>query len=241
MNSLKGSETAKSGFENEKFVVAKFNNWKEDIDAQQWLMIMEYNISEIQSVKAKILHGYKTDVNVQIKFKQAIHTENIQIKLVSIKTGFNQVDKRWLVNYQKLWNIPSDTFKILQYFTGELAPYKKFTRDARRMFLDEMSFEEQENVVNWFKQNKTLVLTDIIKGRGEFSAGWVLVINKIENSINWTLKNIDEFLQYYSEGDVVISPKGSLYIGKVTMQRKGGDGGRKTANMLQFKLKIRSL
>jgi len=27
-----------------------------------------------------------------------------------------------------------------------------------------------------------------------------------------------------------------LHLGKVTMQRKGGDAGRNTANMLQFKI-----
>ncbi|MCR2123219.1 type II restriction endonuclease, partial [Campylobacter upsaliensis] len=31
-------------------------------------------------------------------------------------------------------------------------------------------------------------------------------------------------------------PQGSLKIGKVTMQRKGGDGGRESAKMLQFKI-----
>lgn len=30
--------------------------------------------------------------------------------------------------------------------------------------------------------------------------------------------------------------KRKLKLGRVTVQRKGGDGGRKTANMLQFKV-----
>lgn len=37
-------------------------------------------------------------------------------------------------------------------------------------------------------------------------------------------------------GEVVFSLQGSLKIGKVTMQRKGGDGGRESAKMLQFKI-----
>jgi hypothetical protein len=48
---------------------------------------------------------------------------------------------------------------------------------------------------------------------------------------------MDEVLQKMGlDGDVKISPRGSLYIGKITMQRKGGDRGRPTANMLQFKI-----
>ena len=33
-----------------------------------------------------------------------------------------------------------------------------------------------------------------------------------------------------------MTPRGSLKIGRITVQRKGGDNGRKTANMLQFKI-----
>ena len=34
----------------------------------------------------------------------------------------------------------------------------------------------------------------------------------------------------------MFSLQGSLKIGKVIMQRKGGDGGRESAKMLQFKI-----
>ena len=79
-------------------------------------------------------------------------------------------------------------------------------------------------------------MSDIIKGRGQFSAEWILVAQKVNNDARWVLKNINEALQHYSDGDVTITPRGSIKIGKVTVQRKGGDNGRDTANMLQFKL-----
>ena len=37
-------------------------------------------------------------------------------------------------------------------------------------------------------------------------------------------------------GDIIVTDKGSLRIGRITMQRKGGDGGRESAKMLQFKI-----
>lgn len=234
----KGSQTAKAGFQNEKYVAEKFNNWTKDKDAQSWLAIMGYKLHEIEKVTASILSGYKTDINIQIqiKLKSAIDTENLQVKLVSNKKGFNQVDKRWLKHYQELWEFSDDIYKILQYFTGEIQPYKNETRDKRRMFFDEMSKDEQIQILNWFKEHKMLILSDIIRGRGQFSAEWVLVIKKTDNQMSWALKNINEVLQHYSIGPVEFSPKGSLNIGQVKMQRKGGDSGRKTANMLQFKL-----
>ncbi len=234
----KGSQTAKEGFKNEQNICDKFNNWQHDNEAKQWLSIMQYKLNEIEYVKAIVLHGYKADVNVQvqIKLKLAIDTENIQVKLVSIKKGFNQVDKRWLSHYKEMWNIPDNIYKLLQYYTGEIKPYKNNVRDARRMFINEFSENEQKILLKWLSNNKTLILSDIIKGRGQFSAEWILVAQKLDNNARWILVNINEALQHYSTGEVKISPKGSIYIGNVTMQRKGGDGGRDTANMLQFKL-----
>ena len=234
----KGSKTARDGFENERSICEKFNDWANDAEARCWLGIMNYSLQEIEYVRAVVLHGYKADVNVQvqIKLKTAINTENIQVKLVSNSKGFNQVDKRWLKSYNELWDIPEEVYVLLQYFTGEIEPYKPETKDARRMFLNEMTVEEQNLVLNWLLSKKMIILTDIIKGRGQFSAEWVLVAQKVSSNARWVLKNINEVLQHYSEGSVEISPRGSINIGRVGIQRKGGDNGRETANMLQFKL-----
>lgn len=233
-----GSITAKNGFKNEKEIAAKFNNWKNDIEAECWLKIMGYEISMIEYVKAVVLSGEKADLNVQIqiKLKQSLDVENIQVKLVSGKRGFNQVDKRWLKKYDELWHFDKEVYETLQYFTGEILPYKN-TRDKRRMFLDEFNEKRLKSLIEWFDKNKVLILSDILKGRGEFCAEWVLVIQKSEENIKWVLKNINSVINYFfDDGKIKISPRGSLKIGKVTMQRKGGDGGRKTANMLQFKI-----
>ncbi len=240
---LRGSQTAKNGFRNEQDIANKFNHWQTDPEAQQWLTIMQYDLNEIENVTAVVLHGYKADINVQvqIKLKNAVDTENIQVKLVSNSKGFNQVDKRWLSHYQQLWNIPDNVYEILEYFTGEKLPYKAGTKDSRRMFLNEMETDKQNTVIKWFQQNKTLILTDIIKGRGQFSAEWVLVAQKTQANSRWVLKNINEALQHYAEGDVSVSPRGSIQFGRILVQRKGGDGGRDTAKMLQFKLDPTSL
>jgi hypothetical protein len=47
-----GSKTAKGGFANEKAICKKFNAWKKDIEAQEWLKIMGYDINKLDSVKA---------------------------------------------------------------------------------------------------------------------------------------------------------------------------------------------
>lgn len=102
----------------------KFNNWQTDFEAQRWLVLMEYNLEEIEFVKAVVLSGYKADIQVQItiKLKEVIDVENIQVKLVSNLKGFNQIDKRWIDKYVEMWNIPNEIATLLKEYTGEILP-----------------------------------------------------------------------------------------------------------------------
>lgn len=235
-----GSQTARNGFRNEDSVVNKFNNWQKDEDAKKWLCIMKYDLNKIEYVKAEKISGEKTDVQVQvqvtIKLKKVIERENLQVKLVTIERGFNQVDKRWVDNYAELWNIPSNVTKLLKRYTGELSPNIPNPRDSRRMFVDEFSEQDRNRLLRYFRDNKALIVNDILKGRGRFSAEWMLVAQKIKNNARWTLKPINIVVNYFGNGDIVATQRGCIHIGRITVQRKGGDAGRPTANMLQFKI-----
>jgi hypothetical protein len=178
------------------------------------------------------------DLGAKVKLKNLTDIQNLQVKLVSNPKGFNQIDKRWLKSYRELWEIPDNIYELLAYFTGELSPKIENTRDDRRMFADEFSKEEQESLLNFFKDNKTLIVNDILKGRGRLSAEWMLVILKLKetDTIQWALEPINKVLNHFGNGEIFITPRGSFKIGNITIQRKGGDNGRETANMLQFKI-----
>jgi len=103
------------------------------------------------------------------------------------------------------------------------------------MFITEFTKLEQMQVLEFFKENKALILNDILRGRGQFSADWVLVAQKVKENARWALQPMNKVINHY-DGEVKISPQGSINIGKVGVQRKGGDGGRPTAAMLQFKI-----
>ncbi len=235
-----GSKTAKSGFENEDDVVAKFNNWQKDLDAQEWLIAMNYKISEIESVTAvKVPGHHKADVQVQvsIKLKKEIGLENISLKLVTTSTGFNQIDKREIDKYVEMWGIPPDITEALKLFTGKTKPRVEGLKDPRRMLLTEMPEEIQNIIVEFFSNNKILIVSDLLKGNDEFSADWFMVIWKIPNeNPKWIIKDINFVMNFYGNGEVRITKQGSLAIGKIGMQRKGGDGGRPSSQMLQFKI-----
>ena len=199
---------------------------------------MGYRINEIERVTAVTLHGHKTDVQVQVTIvtRKAIGIENLSVKLVSNPQGFNQIDKRWVDSYVEMWGIPVDVACLLKLFTGAVRSARPGLKDSRRMFLSEMMLPERQKVIDFFTANKVLVVSDIIRGSGPFSAGWMLVVLRQSRGDRWVLRSINEAMNVFAHGEVSISPRGSLHIGRILMQRKGGDAGRATATMLQFKI-----
>lgn len=213
---------------------------------------MGYDLTEISKVEAYMIRDIiknsnvkdkgnpKSDIQVQVTIflKNIPDPQNISVKLVSSQSGFNQIDKRRIDKYREMWKIPDDIVLSLKYFTGEVEPidFGFGLSDDRRMYLNQLNLESQRNLINFFEDNKITIISDIIKGRGAFSAQWMLVVHKVtDTESKWAFKSINEVINHYSKGEVKISPKGSLNIGKLTAQRKGGDGGRESAKMLQFK------
>ncbi len=230
-----GSRTAKEGFKNETEIAGKLNNWRADEEARRWLIAMNFELDDIESVSAAKPHGEKADVQLKIKTKAGEFTEGISIKLVSNPVGFNQIDKRRLAQYARMWDMPQDVATALKMFVGETKPHKA-SRVPERMFLNEFEAETQRKVVEFFRAKKAEIVDDLFRGDGPFAARWFLVALKGTDKPRWILRSTTDAAKFFSEGDVTITRNGNLRIGRITMQRKGGDGGRETAKMLQFKI-----
>ena len=269
MNKIElGSKTAKGGFANEKAICRKFNAWKKDKEAQEWLKIMGYDIKKLDSVKAiqvptrikktdlskfevkeeeyeQFVRFKKADAQIRIiiKIGNILKIENLSLKKANSDADYNQIDKRTVADYQEMWKFDDEIAFWLKLFTGELNPknysrktgIKKF-RDKRRLFLSEMPETIQKEIIEFFKRNQIIIISDIIKGRGGLSANWMLVtrLNREIKTTTWTLIDINVVMNFLGSGDICISPKGSLYIGKITMQRKGGTPD---PTKIQFKIK----
>ena len=263
-----GSRTAKGGFRNEKVICNKFNNWKNDNEAKQWLTIMGYDINRLDSVTAihiparikksdldrfgiteqdyyRFSKFQKADAQIKIiiKIGDILKIENLSLKKANSDADYNQIDKRKVDDYQTMWRFDDKLAIWLKLFTGELIPHENIEiidkiqpRDERRLFIDEMPENIQTKIINFFNKNRIIVISDILKGRGSLSADWMLVtkINKEENTTTWILKDINTVMNFYGQGKVILSSRGSLRIGKITMQRKGGTPD---PTKLQFKFK----
>lgn len=247
-----GSQTAKGGFKNEKHICEKFNNWKIDSDVKEWLKIMNYDFNKLDSLEAikiptlikkidlqkynittdeyeKFIRFKKADAQLKLilKIGDIIKFEYLSLKKANKGADFNQIDKRSVNDYKKMWNFNNEITKWLKLFTGETKPDRKVFKnlyDNRRILLNEMSENIQKIIIKFFDDNKYLIISDILKGRGGLSAGWLLVtrLDTDTNKIDYVLKDINTVINFYSQGKTYITQRGSLFIGKIFMQRKGG-------------------
>ena len=232
----KGSQTAKDGFKNEDEIRDKFNNWKNDADAREWLKAMGIHANAVESVVASKPHGKKADVEIVVKsIDGPTYKHGISIKLVSSATGFNQIDKTWVATYAKKWKMPQAVHDALKLFVGEVLPTKS-GRDPKRMYLNELDEAAQKAVLDFFTTNKDEIVSDLFAGDGEHAAGWVMVAYKATADTRWVIRSSADTIKFFADGPVEFTRAGNLKIGHITMQRKGGDGGRETAKMLQFKI-----
>lgn len=231
----RGSQTAKNGFRNEADIRAKFNNWKTDADAREWLTAMNYQPDQVRTVIATQPHGQKADVEVAINVGTEQRVERISIKLVSSSNGFNQIDKRWLAKYAEMWDMPASVVQPLKLFVGETPP-RPGSRHQERMYLNELPLSSQQAVLDFFAKNKSQIVSDLLIGDGPHAANWFMVTLKGPEGSRWLIRNAGDAIRCFSHGDVVLTRAGNLKIGRIGMQRKGGDNGRETARMLQFKI-----
>lgn len=136
-----GSKTAKGGFVNEKAICGKFNSWKKDEEAQEWLKIMGYSVMKIDSVKAiqiptrikkseiekfgisnedseDLMRFKKADAQIRIVITigDILKIENLSLKKADSDADYNQVDKRLIDAYQEMWSFDNEIASWLKLF-----------------------------------------------------------------------------------------------------------------------------
>ncbi len=112
-------------------------------------------------------------IRVVIKIGEILKIENLSLKKAYSNADYNQIDKRNVDSYQEMWWFDDEIAVWLKLFTGEITPKEadKFSsaispRDTRRVFIDEMPENIQKKIISFFENNKILVVSDILKGRG---------------------------------------------------------------------------
>lgn len=235
-----GSATAKAGFQTEKDIVELLNQKPLAKHARELLRHLDPNLADERNVCANTVARSKADIEIKVESNRgSLSHFPCQVKLVSNDRGYNQIDKRWTEDYRQLWDMPLPVADALKLYSGDIKHGAQGMRDERRLFADELDINQQNLILEFLSKNKMKIAQTVFKGTESPYAEWLIVVLAIakQSNLNGTfVYPMDEVISFYFDEDPTITPKGNFKIGKVTLQRKGGDRGRPTANMLQFKI-----
>lgn len=261
-----GSATARGGFDNEKAIAEAFRT--NGAFSNQCLEFMGYRGGRvigavtvpsklgIQSAKTilemptdptpakleEITRQQKADVRLTIEHSGQTVTVNLSLKKANKKADFNQIDKRSVDTYQKLWGFDEEISLWLKLFTGALdrVIFERHTKgletDKKRHRLKFTAFPEtkQQLILDFLSANKTRLIEDVVRGRGSLSADYIVVTRQAGISKEVHLCKASDAVSYLQQGEVKKSPRGSIEFGKLTIQRYGGSP---KPDLLQFKIK----
>lgn len=222
---ITNSQTAKNGYKEERFV-CEFLNSKEVPEKyrgeETHIPVPGVYKSDIQSSDGK----FKAQVK---KYKQR---------------QFQQVDRHWVKDY--ISNIPEwekngDILKNLCEIPLS-ADGKHVDKSQRRKILSTKNYSEQElqDFLQVLENGKKTFLKYIFQGTvSEHAPEYIIGVEydkKIRKSL--TIYKISDVIDYLSNSSFTISKRKTVIcLGDcLSLQRKGGDAGRKGGNQLQCKL-----
>lgn len=234
-----GRSIALSGKNSEK-------NFRDFIETKRGLIHLEKELHmKAKSAMAHVLAGRgKTDITVSLLTKNKNFDLNISLK--KYKANFNQIERRSVSSFSELYNAPKDVIRLLDLFVGNLDPINyngKKTKSNKRMFLNEFSIEDQNKIISFFQRIIRPLIKNLLVGFDTKNKPSILALSPSEtNFSDCRLMTMDEAInKLIGDGKVSITPRGSLKIGNITLQRKGGDNGAESANDLQWKFKPKDL
>ena len=203
---------------------------------------MNYDPTKIEHLCAQTTRkmGFFNKADVLILIDDRVEWVSVKKFVIS----FNQMDKRRIGDYAKAWNMPEEVTEIFKRYCGEhryrpqdLLDEKRLRgiSDERRFKMNELSQVQREQVLDFLNENKRKIVRDVVHGSGKASAKWMLIVQEENgNPIRSAIVPMSLIIEYCS-GGASITDRGNIRLGELTIQRKGGDAGRATARMLQFK------
>lgn len=258
-----GSKTARGGFKIEDMIGEMFKNWKKYPDAKKWLKKMDYGLDTIEEISINIpKQGRKADVILKIKIEGRGKCKVEKISVKKVNGNYNQVDKRDVDSYVKMFNLSEKVKKGLKKMVGEenytppdlvekgelkaseldeLYDYNYSKPEKpRRLAFTELKSNEKQAIIDELSKKKEKIIRRILAGKNE-EVDWFLVVRAKKDedeeeyeAEEFIFESIEETISRLSKGEVRPSPRGSsIRMGKVTIQRKGGTP---VPTKLQFKI-----
>ena len=166
--------------------------------------------------------------------------KGISMKTYKPDVSFGQANRGSLDTYVEELGISYGVAETLRAFVMK-------NSEGERTMLKDAPASEQNELLNFFRVYQRQIISHVLRGKAKaaLKADWLLLheakendwISKVGNRSFWHLYPMAMVIDCCCSVAPAITKSGNLVLGLgLTMQRKGGDGGAKTANDLQFKL-----
>jgi hypothetical protein len=231
------SQTAKNGY-NEENLVCKDLTSKPIKEILISILGNEYNDCN------RIIGNHKCDIQTDNKI--------IKGQVKKFKKGqFQQLDRHWVSNLiQYIPDLNKYSQILRDLFEYPLLPNKTHidkSNSIKKLCNSNYSQEILDNLLDLLNKLKKEILEYAFLGTNleiqpEYLFG-VEYINKKRDKL--LIFKIQDIIKYLEEFNFKISPRKTAILlgdkGTISLQRKGGDNGKKSSNQLQFKIILSNL
>ena len=237
------SEAAHRGLDAEQVLIDKINGHHEDCT---WIVEECCGCQGYGNFKArKPGNKEKPDVLLYDGTENSQHVQGISLKTYKPEVSFSQANRGTLETYVEEFGINRQVAETLRAFTVK-------DTSGNRTMLNKVTKSEQEELLHFFQSYQRQITSHVLRGKAEaiLKADWLLLHEAID--ANWISQiGQRDFWHLYPMAQVIdcccsikpcITRDGNLTLGLgLTLQRKGGDSGRPSANDLQFKINPRAI
>ena len=232
------SEAAHRGLDAEQALIERINSRDNDCT---WIVEECCGTEGYGDFKAKKPgNREKPDVLLYDDPSNILAMKGISMKTYKPEVSFSQANRGSLETYVEELGISYGVAETLRAFAIK-------NHGAERTMLNEVPASEQDELLNFFRLYQRQIVSHVLRGKAKavLKADWLMLhetrdadwINKVGNREFWHLYPMAKVIDCCCSEEPSITKAGNLILGLgLTLQRKGGDGGAKTANDLQFKL-----
>ena len=229
-------DAARNGRKAEQLLAQYIQNHEE---STAWI-VDEINEHPYSSTGAKLKAGMEKPDVVLYETQSLKEYGLISLKCcVDFRKGFNQIKRSSIKNFGVEFDVPDSIQVILRrYSFGR----KKLTLTGRNYTQDEL--DELKTFLN--SRRKALLLSAFTGQAKKSKANWLLLHQwtppnwerNVAKKQRSELISMLEVMQIFDGLPVGYTRQGTITFGAgITLQRKGGDNGKDTANDLQFKMR----
>ena len=237
------SEAAHRGLDAEQALIENINRHNPDC---MWIVEECCETEGYGNFKAKKPgNREKPDVLIYDDPSNILAMKGISMKTYKPEVSFSQANRGSLETYVEELGMSYGVAETLRAFVVK-------NHKGERTMLNEATISAQEELLRFFQQYQRQIVSHVLRGKakGVLKADWLLLhetkdtdwISKVGNRESWHLYPMATVIDCCCSEAPSISKAGNMTLGLgLTLQRKGGDGGAKSANDLQFKLKPKEI